>query len=332
MEEHRYNTVTVRRGHLYRYYYSPPGQRKLVLLFLHGFPSSSYDWHKQVVYFEALGYGTLVPDLLGAGGSTKPLEPTEFRLNSMSEDIVDVLESAGVERVVGISHDWGSVLMSRLSMLNPDIFHGFAWLGLGYMEPIMSHFDLDATMAQTKSILGYEGYAYWQFFTRDDAYQLIETNVDSFIQLLYPQNPDDWLTYMALPGKTAECIENNMQLGSPSYLDRTEYETLRFGLLRTGVRSALNWYKAQVNDVDLADNRNISPEMWQVQAPSLMVVALRDCICTPMYAKMAMIKFGTKVDYLQVPSGHWPQLECASSVNDGIRQWLERMTCSIPGL
>lgn len=43
--------------------------------------------------------------------------------------------------------------------------------------------------------------------------------VDSFLQLVYPDDPDAWLTHIVLPGKTAECVEGNLQLGRPSYVD-----------------------------------------------------------------------------------------------------------------
>lgn len=62
-------------------------------------------------------------------------------------------------------------------MLYPDHFHGFAWLGLSFMEPITTQFDLEATMVAMKQLLGYEGYSYWKFFERKDAADIIEKNV-----------------------------------------------------------------------------------------------------------------------------------------------------------
>jgi soluble epoxide hydrolase / lipid-phosphate phosphatase len=42
--------------------------------------------------------------------------------------------------------------------------------------------------------------------------------IDSFIQLLYPKNPEYWDTYMGIAGKTAEWLENNMRPGFANYL------------------------------------------------------------------------------------------------------------------
>lgn len=101
-----YKEVAVQRGFTYRYYHSPPAEGKPTLLFVHGFPSTAYDWHRQVAYLQPLGYGILAPDLLGAGGTAKPLDYKAFRMNAMAHDVMDILAAEGVQKVVGISHDW----------------------------------------------------------------------------------------------------------------------------------------------------------------------------------------------------------------------------------
>ncbi|KAH9846773.1 alpha/beta-hydrolase [Lenzites betulinus] len=331
-----YKELIVRRGLIYRYYWSPSAHQKPALLFLHGFPSYASDWQKQVVYFRELGYGILAPDLLGAGGTAKPLDPQVFRLNDMARDIMDILAAEGIHKAIGIAHDWGSVLLSHLSLLYPDSFQAYGWIGLCFMEPITVRFDLNMAMVYTKELLGYEGYAYWQFFLRDDAHSVIQQHVDSFLQLMYPNNPDDWLTYMALPNKTAGCIEGDLRLGRPSYLDEEEYAVLRNNILAGGVQSSLNWYKAQVENIDLQDNRHhgdctrsscsiteIPENTWKLLAPSFVVVALKDYICTPQRVKITMPKYASDVEYCEVESGHWPHLEYPEEVNAALHRWME---------
>ena len=62
MESSAYKDVETSRGLKYHYYYSPPADGKPTLLFCHGFPSTSYDWHYQVFYFKKEGYGLIVPE------------------------------------------------------------------------------------------------------------------------------------------------------------------------------------------------------------------------------------------------------------------------------
>ena len=46
----------------------------------------------------------------------------------------------------------------------------------------------------------------------------LRMQVDAFLQVLYPERPEEWMTWILTRGKTAELIEGNIQLGKPSYL------------------------------------------------------------------------------------------------------------------
>jgi soluble epoxide hydrolase/lipid-phosphate phosphatase len=108
MDRSLYKTHTTSRGVRYSYYFSPAKDNKQTLLFLHGFPSTSEDWHKQVPYFTERGYGALVPDMLGYGGTDKPTrdELEKFKPSLMAKDMIDLLENEKVGAAISIGHDW----------------------------------------------------------------------------------------------------------------------------------------------------------------------------------------------------------------------------------
>ena len=106
MDALKYKDYAVRRGYNYHYYYSPAVSGKPTLLFIHGFPSTSFDWSRQVAFFEANGYGLLVPDCLGYGGTSKPTHHEEFRWKLIAQDLIDILDAEHLDTVVGIGHDW----------------------------------------------------------------------------------------------------------------------------------------------------------------------------------------------------------------------------------
>ena len=93
-------------GTTYSYLHVKPADEKPYILFLHGFPSSSYDWRHQVTYFSEEGYGLIVPDLLGYGDTDKPRELEAYRLRKMAEEIVSLLDAQQVDKAVGVGHDW----------------------------------------------------------------------------------------------------------------------------------------------------------------------------------------------------------------------------------
>jgi pimeloyl-ACP methyl ester carboxylesterase len=106
MDSSRYKDITTSRGLIYHYYFSAPKNDKHILLLLHGFPSSSYDWHNQVAFLEERGYGLIVPDMLGYGGTAKPIDPHQYKSSLVVQDLIDILDAENVNLSVAIGHDW----------------------------------------------------------------------------------------------------------------------------------------------------------------------------------------------------------------------------------
>jgi soluble epoxide hydrolase/lipid-phosphate phosphatase len=106
MDASLYKLHTVTRGLTYNYYFSPAHPGKPTLLLVHGFPSTSQDWHKLVSHFRPLGYGLLVPDALGYGGSSRPTDAGAYRMSLQTRDLVEILDHEALGRVVAVGHDW----------------------------------------------------------------------------------------------------------------------------------------------------------------------------------------------------------------------------------
>ena len=101
-----YKDVTTRRGYRYHYYYAPSQGSKPTLLFVHGFPSTSQDWHRLIPHLERDGYGIIAPDVLGYGGTDKPIDPVTYKGTAIARDLIDIVDAEGVEKVVAVGHDW----------------------------------------------------------------------------------------------------------------------------------------------------------------------------------------------------------------------------------
>ncbi len=107
LDSTHYKDFVVSRGLKYHYYFSSPRiSSKPYLLFLHGFPGTAYDWHRQITFFAAQGYGLVVPDMLGYGGTAKPIEVEAYKSSLITKDIVEILDEENAEKVVAIGHDW----------------------------------------------------------------------------------------------------------------------------------------------------------------------------------------------------------------------------------
>ena len=109
-----FKDFTTSRGFNYHYYFSSPSAGKSTMLLVHGFPSLAIDWHNQITYFKERGYGLIVPDQLGYGGSDKPTEAAAYTHSSLAKDLIDILDHQKATDVIAIGHDWCKYLL-----LNP---------------------------------------------------------------------------------------------------------------------------------------------------------------------------------------------------------------------
>ncbi|TFK87232.1 alpha/beta-hydrolase [Polyporus arcularius HHB13444] len=255
MDPAKYKDVKVKRGLIYHYYYSPAAPGKPTLFFIHGFPSTSFDWHRQVAHFEPKGYGLIVPDTLGYGGTSKPQEPEAFRWKLQAQDLIDVLDAENPDTVIGIGHDWGSQLLSTLAQLHQDRFAGFVWTAASYVPPRTEEFVLQDVWQTMRKLVGSDVYGYWELFNEPDSHVVCEKNIDSFLQLVYPSAPEVWLQHLTDAGKAKAWIESNNKPGGAPWLTDQEYNTMREALLKGGLQAPMNFYKASIANVNLQDYR-----------------------------------------------------------------------------
>ncbi|KIM93474.1 hypothetical protein OIDMADRAFT_35785 [Oidiodendron maius Zn] len=93
------------RNYTYSFIFSPPRGENVWLLFLHGFPLKAHDWRHQIPFFINLGYGVVAPDLPGYGQSPKPAELEAYKAKAIYADIIEILRSRSIIKVVGVARD-----------------------------------------------------------------------------------------------------------------------------------------------------------------------------------------------------------------------------------
>src|SRR5579872_4423676 len=117
-----------------RLHYVARGKGPLVLL-LHGFPEFWYAWRHQL---DDLGHDfrVVAPDTRGINLSSGPEDVASYHLDTLVEDVRQLIAHLGYERAVLVGHDWGGfiawetairypALIDRLVILNaahPGIF------------------------------------------------------------------------------------------------------------------------------------------------------------------------------------------------------------------
>ena len=102
----RYKTTIV-HGVKYRYLrVVQEDTTRPTLLFCHGWPTTSHTWRHQVSFFAAKGYGLIVPDMLGYGGTEAPDDVLEYAAKKYCDQLIAILDVERVDYAVAIGHDW----------------------------------------------------------------------------------------------------------------------------------------------------------------------------------------------------------------------------------
>jgi soluble epoxide hydrolase/lipid-phosphate phosphatase len=167
---------TTNDGDTYAYDYVPAKDNKSTFLFIHGCPSSRHDWRYQVTDLTKAGYGVIAPDCLGYGDTDKPVDIEAYHLKRLSGHFAELLDHEKISKVVGVGHDWGSMVLSRVVVWQPERFEKLVFMSAGYCAPGV-FFDVDGLNVWSQSEVGYMQLGYWYFFNSYDAEELITKNV-----------------------------------------------------------------------------------------------------------------------------------------------------------
>lgn len=166
-------------GQTYVYdFASARNSSKPTILLLHGYPTSRHDWEHQITALTAEGFGVIAPDLLGFGDSSKPTAIEAYNTKVISGHLMQILDSEGLQDVVGVGHDIGAVVLSKAVTWYPERFSKLVFVTVSYL-PAVKLFDLDAANKLSLKTFGYQQFGFWYFFNSWDAADLMRRNVST---------------------------------------------------------------------------------------------------------------------------------------------------------
>ncbi|TFK30773.1 alpha/beta-hydrolase [Coprinopsis marcescibilis] len=320
MDSSSYKRFTVSRGFEYSYYVRPAAPGKLTLLFVHGFPSFATDWRLQVAFFEQKGYGLIVPDMLGFGGTSKPTDPTAYVASLLAKDLVEIVDAEAVADVVAIGHDWGSYVVSRVANHSQDRFRGFSFLAVGYAPP--TGVTVGQLREMTQKGLGYETLGYWEFFSAPEAPEIIKKHIDSFFDLLWAKDGRVWRYNLGPTGSLQNFLESDSRTPRVEAISTEDYAESQKRLVEQGFEAPLCYYKAMTADLNSANDKTIPQDKLFVTKPVLYLGAAHDAVAPPAIVRKSLELCPNHVSKV-LDTGHWIMLEAADEVNAQIEAWLQ---------
>lgn len=105
------------------------------VVFLHGNPSWSWIWRRQIAAAAAAGFRAIAVDLVGMGLSDRPSALADYTVQRHVDWLRAALfDALDLRALVFVLHDWGGILGLRLTALAPDRVAAIAISNTGLPE------------------------------------------------------------------------------------------------------------------------------------------------------------------------------------------------------
>jgi pimeloyl-ACP methyl ester carboxylesterase len=86
-----------------------PSDGPLVLL-LHGFPESSWEWHDQLDALASAGYRAVAPEQRGYSPGARPEGIEQYAIDQLVGDVIGMADALGANIFHLAGHDWGAIV------------------------------------------------------------------------------------------------------------------------------------------------------------------------------------------------------------------------------
>ncbi len=87
------------------------------VLFLHGFPETSYQWRHQMAALADQGFACFAPDNRGFGQTDKP--QVRITRGLLARDVARFMDAVGLESAHLVAHDWGGIIAFKVLADHP---------------------------------------------------------------------------------------------------------------------------------------------------------------------------------------------------------------------
>lgn len=176
-----------------------------------------------------------------------------------------------------------------------------------------------------KKSFGAELYAYQEFMVKPDAAKWIETNIESYIDIIYPEDPALWSVVITARGQFEEWIKKNKRGQRAQWLTAEYVDTLRKNLVEGGVNSSLNYYRALHEDLNREDENKIQARDFKTDKPVFFGATMLDRICVPSLHIPTIQSVASDLTLVEFETGHWVSLEQPDKLNTELERWLTRV-------
>jgi pimeloyl-ACP methyl ester carboxylesterase len=315
------------RNYTYTYYTSPADAGKPTILLLHGFPDHAMEWKDLAAnYFIPSGYGVVIPDCLGYDGTDKPTDPHAYVLSKQSQDICEILDAEGLDKIVTAGHDFGSTFAQRMYIWHPERCIGMITLNVAYRGKPTGPMNLDLAKPMFVKQLGYFPMEYWYLLSNPlDGPKILDNHTSSFYDICHAADPKLWPDVLCQPDGLESWLLSDRTCDVQDYAKVPGAKQAFLNrMARDGFTAPTCWYRAAVEGHQFEVEQTLPEDRFIVNVPYLFIAGLGDVACLPSAIEQArMAGLLPKLTVVELDATHWSVLAKPAEVGQACIRWLE---------
>jgi soluble epoxide hydrolase/lipid-phosphate phosphatase len=317
-------TLEVSRGYTYTYYTTPATANKPTLLLLHGWPDSAELWTDLATkYLQPAGYGLIIPDCLGYAGTSKPTDVEAYAWSGMTQDLVEILDKEKVDKVFSAGHDWGSTFAQRFWIFHPERCCGLAMINVAYRGKPPGPTNLDNLRDSVTAAIGYFGFWFWYLLSSPDGALILDAHLPSLFDAIHG-DPESWMETMCVEDGLKDWLMQDKTQPRASYATEAMKRDFILQMRGDGFAAPLCWYRATMGGVQYHAEKDIPPERYMVNVPSLFVGGKLDKACVPAAIRQPVEQgLLPSLTIEELDAGHWSLLAKPKETGELFLRWLE---------
>ena len=262
------------------------------VILLHGFPEFHYGWRKQIPALAEAGFRVIAPDQRGYNLSEKPRGVSAYKVDTLTQDVLGLLDHFGIQKVRLAGHDWGAVIAWNLALKHPERLEKLVILNVPHPD-VMKRFLLKNPEQRRRS---------WYVF---------------FFQIPFFV---EWVLKRDNYHNMARVLVGS---GRKSTFSRNDLEAYRKAWSQPGALTAmLNWYRSVVRESMKDIFRKSARNGRKVNVPTLMLWGVNDVALSHEMAQPSIDLCADGKLLLFEKATHWVQHDEADEVNKNMIEFL----------
>jgi soluble epoxide hydrolase / lipid-phosphate phosphatase len=254
------------------------------VLLCHGFPELAYSWRHQIPALAHAGLRAIAPDLRGYGGSDKPGEISDYRIELLVDDLVGLLDELNLENAVLVGHDWGSIVVWTTALRHPARVERVVSLNVPYQGHPAGFPSISFIRERLPERFGY---------------------------VLFFQEPGRAEHWFAEDPRAKLLTFYQGATHNTGFLSDDEYEVFLSAFEAGGISGPVNYYR----NIDHNIEATADLVKRQVRCPTLMIFADRDPVLPARLGEgMERHVPDLRIEVIE-DCGHWTQQERPDDVN-----------------